>query len=137
MSPRTRADDGDGPALYRELRGNLARQRYAAAELRNYLQGKYEALCAADFAGADRLESRIARPAQTVALLKIALQELLSGRSLDTYIEGLEDYLAEPLRALLSETERLEWLCLKELSKLNAFARRHAEAGAEACAQAW
>jgi hypothetical protein len=129
------AGGGADLSLYRELRGNLARQRYVTAELRQYLQGKHEALCAGDFAAADRLESGIARQAQTVALSKVALEELLAGCSLDVYIEGLEDYLAAPLRALLSETSRLEWLCLKELGKLNAFARQHAEAGTEVCAQ--
>jgi hypothetical protein len=125
-----------GPAPYLELRGNLARQRYITAELRQYLQGKHEALRAADFAAADRLESGIARLAQAVALSKDALEELLSGRSLEVYIEGLDDFLAEPLRALLSETGRLEWLCMKELRCLNAFARQHGNAAAEKYAQA-
>ncbi|MDL2279521.1 hypothetical protein LJC15_02510 [Desulfovibrio sp. OttesenSCG-928-G11] len=98
----------------------ISRQRYSSEQLLKYLKAKRAAFADGDFALADRLESGIARLGETIALSMDELQRLLAGQSLEAFCANFPEHMSLPLTSVAAEISRLEWLCLKELSGINA-----------------
>jgi hypothetical protein len=116
-------------ALYPQVYENLARQRYNTEQLGKFLEDKRKALREGDCQLADRLESGIARLAESIALLRDELLPLLDGRTVLDFSASFPEHMRGPLAGLTAEMSRLEWLCLKELNGIRQILRNGGGAG--------
>lgn len=123
--PETNSQNNDRfPQIY-EI---ISRQRYATEQLLKYLKAKRAAFADSNFILADRLQSGIARLSETIVLSMNEIQRLLDGQSLETFTEALPEHMCLPLASAAEKISRLEWLCLKELSGINALLQQPASA---------
>ena len=110
----------------------ISRQRYGTEQLLGYLQAKRAAFAANDFEQAGRLESGIARIANSIALSMEALNELLAGQPITAFAEALPEHMRVPLAEVTAGISRLEWLCLKELNGIKQVLRSGVVTAAQA-----